>query len=456
MKIKNSKKLIVFVLAMFLWVSVFIGVKTMAYASSTAFNPGATISLGQVDLSINHKITFESDVDLDGTNNALVFALVDDQGNYLTEAHSVVGTIPANSILNMEGINSVWFGDFPTAVGTKNANTYEIETLDILKGASGTKNVSLKILAIKGSVVNSAVSITQLLPEITNYNITLNENILVNFIVKMNGHEDVTAKVTFNEEDFVFPIEDGSFTFDKVYPQHIGDTMTIVLMKNGVQIGETLTESVKNYCEKVIALEQVAGFSDAKLSAFKQLAVDLLYYGAEAQKYINHDTENLPTSNVQSEPTTFNQNSLESDTLGTQPTRSQTTNENYYWKSASIVYGSQLFFRFKFVAPADSQNLSVTVDGNTIEQFTKVEDNSLAQGLCYYVFDYEVSLTKFNEVLTLQLKQGSEVYQTLTYTVNYYILQALDIYQSSNVKYCELLKRLYNYGKSASEFLKVA
>ena len=144
MKIKNSKKLIVFVLAMFLWVSVFIGVKTMAYASSTAFNPGATIGLGQVDLSINHKITFESDVDLDGTNNALVFALVDDQGNYLTEAHSVVGTIPANSILNMEGINSVWFGNLPTAVGTKNANTYEIETLDILKGASGTKNVSLK------------------------------------------------------------------------------------------------------------------------------------------------------------------------------------------------------------------------------------------------------------------------------------------------------------------------
>ncbi|MBP5467454.1 MAG: hypothetical protein J6Y43_07845 [Clostridia bacterium] len=54
MKIKNSKKLIVFVLAMFLWVSVFIGVKTMAYASSTAFNPGTTIGLGQVDLSINH------------------------------------------------------------------------------------------------------------------------------------------------------------------------------------------------------------------------------------------------------------------------------------------------------------------------------------------------------------------------------------------------------------------
>ena len=456
MKIKNSKKLIVFVLAMFLWVSFFIGVKTMAYASSTAFNPGTTIGLGQVDLSINHKITFESDVDLDGTNNALVFALVDDQGNYLTEAHSVVGTIPANSILNMEGINSVWFGDLPTAVGTKNANTYEIETLDILKGASGTKNVSLKILAIKGSVVNSAVSITQLLPEITNYNITLNENILVNFIVNMNGNEDVTAKVTFNEEEFVLPIEDGSFTFDKVYAQHIGDTMTIVLMQNGVQIGETLTESVKNYCEKVIALEQVAGFSDAKLTAFKQLAVDLLYYGAEAQKYINHDTENLPTSNVQSEPTTFNQNSLESDTAGTQPTRSQTTNENYYWKSANIVYGSQLFFRFKFVAPADSQNLSVTVDGNTIEQFTKVEDNSLAHGLCYYVFDYEVSLTKFNEVLTLQLKQGSEVYQTLTYTVNYYILQALEIYQSSNANYCELLKRLYNYGKSASEFLKVA
>ena len=72
------------------------------------------------------------------------------------------------------------------------------------------------------------------------------------------------------------------------------------------------------------------------------------------------------------------------------------------------------------------------------------------------MFDYEVSLTKFNKVLTLQLKQGSEVYQTLTYTVNYYILQALEIYQSSNVKYCELLKRLYNYGKSASEFLKAA
>lgn len=112
-------------------------------------------------------------------------------------------------------------------------------------------------MPIKGSVVNSAVSITQLLPEITNYNITLNENILVNFIVNINGNEDVTAKVTFNEEDFVLPIEDGSFTFDKVYAQHIGDTMTIVLMQNGVQIGETLTESVKNYCEKVIALEQV-------------------------------------------------------------------------------------------------------------------------------------------------------------------------------------------------------
>ena len=85
MKIKNSKKLIVFVLAMFLWVSVFIGVKTMAYASSTAFNPGATIGLGQVDLSINHKITFESDVDLDETNfKRRNFSLIFDYINLIT------------------------------------------------------------------------------------------------------------------------------------------------------------------------------------------------------------------------------------------------------------------------------------------------------------------------------------------------------------------------------------
>ena len=75
MKIKNSKNLIVFILAMFLWVSVFIGVKTMAYASSTAFNPGTTIGLGQVDLSINHKITFESDV---GDSVTFIFEVTED------------------------------------------------------------------------------------------------------------------------------------------------------------------------------------------------------------------------------------------------------------------------------------------------------------------------------------------------------------------------------------------
>ena len=101
MKIKNSKKLIVFVLAMFLWVSVFIGVKTMAYASSTAFNPGTTIGLGQVDLSINHKITFESDVDLDGTNNALVFALVEVAEFILETCGSV--SVQYNAVKRLKG-----------------------------------------------------------------------------------------------------------------------------------------------------------------------------------------------------------------------------------------------------------------------------------------------------------------------------------------------------------------
>ena len=160
MKSKRNKSLLTILLAMLLTFSLSIGIGTMALAQSSPLGAGASVSLGEVDFSKNYKITFNSNVNVNGVDNALVFALTDEHGNYLTEAHSVVGAIPANSILNMEGINAVWQGDLPTAVGTKNESVYAIETKDLvlLDGVSGIKNASFKVLATKGNVVDAQIS----------------------------------------------------------------------------------------------------------------------------------------------------------------------------------------------------------------------------------------------------------------------------------------------------------
>ena len=148
MKSKRNKSLLTILFAMLLTFSLAIGIGTMALAQSSPLGAGASVSLGEVDFSKNYKITFNSNVNVNGVDNALVFALTDEHGNYLTEAHSVVGAIPANSILNMEGINAVWQGDLPTAVGTKNESVYAIETKDLvlLDGVSGIKNASFKTI----------------------------------------------------------------------------------------------------------------------------------------------------------------------------------------------------------------------------------------------------------------------------------------------------------------------
>ena len=88
------------------------------------------------------------------------------------------------------------------------------------------------------------------------------------------------------------------FTFPLVTPQCMTDTITAVLQKNGAELDTVPDFTVRGYCDQLLAKTVADGYTGKQLTAMKRLVVDLLTYGAEAQKYAGHHVETPADENL--------------------------------------------------------------------------------------------------------------------------------------------------------------
>ena len=264
-----------------------------------------------------------------------------------------------------------------------------------------------------------------------------------------------TLTVSQNGKDTeIVGVRDGKryvFAYEKIYPHYISDEFTAVMDYVMDEKSYTYTMSpysVREYCRTLLAM------TDSSLEALlpatatveetRRLIVDLLWFGAEGQRYMAYHTDHLATDGLSGEQLAF-------ATDYVSPTKADgvvtdlltgTEDERFYWYSTNVNLKNAATLRFFFMAPEGIEGLKVKVDGEE-----KKILKATAAGK-YYVEITKMSAGSFGKVYTAVFeKDGGETGQTLHYSINTYISR-----MDQDAEFGPLARRLCNYGKSARAY----
>lgn len=280
-------------------------------------------------------------------------------------------------------------------------------------------------------------------PTLTNsfnltYTVSADANIVCKPLVDLT-YGDTTTRQTLST--------DGTFAFNDIFAHRIADTITTTvtaLDKNGDIVKSTHTYSVKDYGERMLAKESIEGYSADKLTAFKRLVSDMLYYGAAAQTYANYNADNLASNVSGIVPNTNVGESfaIAESTLTGRPS-GEYSGTGPKWRGVTLVLDSAMCIRYSFTADS-VEGLALTCsNGKSYTSFASASD---ANGTYYYI-DVPVNATEFDTAFTVSF-DGVENYD-LAYSVNHYVATKRD---PSMIKTSALLEAIYNYGVSADAF----
>ncbi|MBR7099454.1 MAG: hypothetical protein IKC59_08565 [Clostridia bacterium] len=271
---------------------------------------------------------------------------------------------------------------------------------------------------------------------ITNVSVSLNEGIVVKFYTNAG----IKLAVEFNGQTTELTDDDGDFIYEfgGVTPQKMNDTITATLYDgNGETVGDVKTLTVKSYVTKLLSLdyENSGCKSTLQYEAMRELAVNMLNYGAAAQSYVGYKTDALANAELSEEL-----KALATETIDVTETDKAVSGDA--WLGAGVNFADKLGLYFVFTANS-ADEYAATVNGEAV---TPVAYPS--QGENAYVIRYNgFNATNMNDVVTAKLtKDGAE--QTFAYSVRSYVYsKGGDSNALSN-----LINATYAYGFGAVAF----
>jgi len=218
--------------------------------------------------------------------------------------------------------------------------------------------------------------------------------------------------------------------------------------------GKQYTVSVRDYASLML---DTLDWSYAKDTKLGRAMIGMLNYGAEAQKYFSHNTDDLANKNL----TEAEQNRMTEYTdakLAGYRVNTRTVNdpEKLYYAS-SCVLGSSQALRFYLNLPesrADrgSLNYSVTYksyngkERTVTRSFAELTESS-AEGVFYFeVPDMAAADVRTN--VTLTVKKGGSTIATVTDSIASYCARVYDLYPNTQ----ELVDSVLVYGLSANDY----
>ena len=258
-----------------------------------------------------------------------------------------------------------------------------------------------------------------------------NVKLKMRFTYRIGYHDEVTLV------DGILDEASGEYIFSLtgLTPQRIADNIKaelILISEDGTEtvIAVKARYSIRQYCYDALA-------ANPGNEALATLLADLLVYGDAAKDYANYYendsmSEGFPTAPSEWEAVT-----------STDFTLTDKTREDIRFIAAGVRFGYVNRIYYKFVA-ADISAVTVTVNGKvyTAADFIAVEDAENT----YMLYTDGIYATEFDKVFTAILAVDSETIQTVTYSVKSYVYAKQD---SNNTALAELVKALYNYGKSS-------
>ena len=292
-------------------------------------------------------------------------------------------------------------------------------------------------------------------PVINTISLSLESSITMNFKVlkdSVSSFDDfyVTAKFGEKEEKITEYKQGGNyyvFSYKGINPQLMNDEITAVLhAKNG---NKEYTSPQKVMSVKKYAYTMLDRYSAEEHSKLRTLLVDLLNYGAMAQKYVGYKTDNLVNSDL-----TDTQKSWASKNIGDFKNIRDfnfkpISNPSVQWNACGLVLNNSIMIRAKFSAK-DIENKTVEFAfRNTKFIYDKNDFVNNGDGT-YYVYCNELFAHELsNEILITVCENGIPCSNTMRFSVESY---ASTVQQSSEYKGTaldDLTQAMMRYGKSA-------
>ena len=348
-----------------------------------------------------------------------------------------VSTNTASVMNSCEHAEGVW--------GTLLPSTYLEEGIDVLEcSCCGT------ILDAKGSPVK------ELSADFKFSGVALNLTEDINLIYTVSipeGYESPYVVFLFNGVEYTvtdYTVRaDGKYTFkfSGINPQCMGDNVcaTLYATCEGELVSRCVAEySVLKYCQ--LLLSSPAYSSNAKLVT---LISDLLTYGANTQIYRNYKTDALVTDLIAAQGITLSP-SVYDNTSEKKTLVSGEAVEGLAWRGAGLYLTNAMSVYFTFSA-ADTDGLAISFTINGREIVYDVSGLTPDANGRYTVHLYNVMAHEFDSEITASfVRDGVKVGQTLTYSVNSYVITADGLITDSTLD--ALIKSIYNYGKSVEAY----
>ena len=292
-------------------------------------------------------------------------------------------------------------------------------------------------------------------PVINTISLSLESSITMNFKVlkdSVSSFDDfyVTVKFGEKEEKITEYKQNGNyyvFSYKGINPQLMNDEITAVLhAKNG---NKEYTSPQKVMSVKEYAYTMLDRYSTEEHSKLRTLLVDLLNYGAMAQKYVGYKTDHLVNSDLTDTQKSWASKNTE-DFKNIRDFNFKTiSNPSVQWNSCGLVLNNSIMIRAKFSAK-DIENKTVEFAfRNTKFIYDKNDFVNNGDGT-YYVYCNELFAHELsNEILITVYENGIPCSNTMRFSVESY---ASTVQQSSEYKGTaldDLTQAMMRYGQSA-------
>lgn len=339
--------------------------------------------------------------------------------------------------LKGDGVDEICVGDSITVTGTiKNYNgtveftpctldSYEIKNghTIVVDAAVAPTYTATGLTAGEHCSVCNLVTVAQTeIPVLENpvetYNITLKDNIGINFVMKLAETDEVT--VTVGGEAVDCAVVDGKLSINVAAAQM---TDEIAIYVNGLPLAKTY--SVRGYADEVLAGEYGENV--------KAMVQAMLHYGAAAQDYFNYNEGNYANAGMTDTVT----NPIQAVEMV--PATGETAGIVHY--GSTLVYRDRVAVRVYFMLTGDAAIDTFTFKANG----EAVEAQKGSNGL-YYVEIADIAPQNLDDAVTVVVNDGL----TVTYSPLNYIYRMSNKTDDTALK--TLLQQLYDY-YMAAEYL---
>ena len=287
-----------------------------------------------------------------------------------------------------------------------------------------------KTCSICGDAVTETLDM--LVGEVSGWNVTLQDDLQVNFHLNISQSIESTARVRIvvGEEGYTFRVSGLEKTEDGLYVASVNiaaaqmTDFIFVTVINGSDLAETASYTVRGYADTILA--------DESFSEYHTLVKEMLNYGAAAQLYFDYEEENLANEGITDAGSVEIPDSVDSEL-------SVAGNaEGVTFYGASLIFRNKIAVRYYFQFKGDINDCSFTVNDTTYAP-------QLKDGL-YYVEIADILPQDLDQAITLTVTDADGNALNVAYNPMNYIVR-MNEKGSDTLK--ALVKALYNYHLAA-------